>query len=360
MSAAGPRVGILGGGQLGRMMALAGYPLGLRFRVFDPSVDACAGQLAEHFRHRFDESAALEKFSEGLSTATYEWENVPVEAARVVAERVPFFFPSIAALEMAQDRLTQKNFLRSAGVGTAPFEGVASPDELAAASGRIGYPAVLKTRRLGYDGKGQCVLRGPGELVDSWKAVGGAASVLEGFVRFDRELSIVAARSRSGEMAFYPLAENEHVQGILRVSKVIPGGALQTAAEQLARAILEKLDYVGVLTLELFEQGGKLLVNELATRVHNSGHWTMDGAETSQFENHLRAGLGLPLGSTAVTKSIAMVNLIGSVPEPAEVLKVPGARLHLYGKAPAKGRKLGHINVPLEQLERVLSIPGVR
>ena len=356
-------IGILGAGQLGRMLALAGYPLGLRFRLLDPAADAPAGQLAEHQPGGYDDAATLEQFAAGLDVVTYEFENVPVAAARALAEHVPVF-PPPAALEAAQDRLTEKTFFQNLGIATPPFAPVDTRADLAAAIAQIGLPAVLKTRRLGYDGKGQQVLRAPADAEATWNALGGAPLILEGFVPFVRELSILAARGRDGQVACFPLVENHHRGGILRLSLAPAPGltpALQAAAEGIAHAALDALGYVGLLAIELFEVdvrrpttddegpacGGQssLLVNEMAPRVHNSGHWSIEGAETSQFEQHLRAVLGLPLGPTAVRGAAAMVNLIGGWPEPAAVLAVPGAHLHLYGKAPRRARKVGHITV---------------
>jgi 5-(carboxyamino)imidazole ribonucleotide synthase len=361
-------IGILGGGQLGRMLALAGYPLGLRFRFLEPAADAPAGPLAEHRQAGYDDDAALDRFAAEVDLVTYEFENVPVAAAARLAGRVPIY-PPPAALDAAQDRLAEKSFFQSLGIPTPPFAPVASRAGLDAALARIGLPAVLKTRRLGYDGKGQFVLRQPGDAEPAWAALGGTPLILEGFVGFERELSILAARGRDGQVAFYPLVENQHRDGILRLSLApAPGitAQLQAEAERIAARALDALDYVGVLAIELFELAGDggwgmedrkatsihslspiphLLVNEMAPRVHNSGHWTIEGAETSQFEQHLRAILGLPLGSPAPRGASAMVNLIGGWPAPEAVLAVPGAHLHLYGKAPRAGRKLGHITL---------------
>lgn len=340
-------IGILGGGQLGRMLALAGYPLGLRFRVLDPAPDAPAAHLAEHVAGRYDDPAALERFVQGANLVTYEFENVPVDATRWLAERVPVL-PPPQALETAQDRLFEKQCFQQLDIPTAPFLPVNSRSDLDMAIEQIGLPAVLKTRRLGYDGKGQVVLRTPDDARQAWTLLGGVPLILEGFVPFDRELSILAVRSRTGAMTFYPLVENHHQEGILRLSlapapDLSPG--LQAQAECYAARVLEALDYAGVLAIELFQVGDRLLANEMAPRVHNSGHWTIEGAEASQFENHLRAVLGLPLGSTAPRGVSAMLNLIGSMPDPAAMLAHPGVHLHLYGKAPRPGRKLGHITL---------------
>jgi 5-(carboxyamino)imidazole ribonucleotide synthase len=350
----GRTLGILGGGQLGRMLALAGYPLGLRFRFLDPSPDAPAGHLAELLAGPLDDPETLARFAAGLDAVTYEWESVPVEAARHLARRLPVA-PSPRALETAQERLLEKTFFREQGIPTAEFAPVESRAELDAALRRLGVPAVLKTRRLGYDGKGQHLLRRPEDAGPAWEAVGGVPLLLERFVSFRREVSLVAARGRDGETAFYPLVENHHRDGILRLSLAPAPGLtpeLQRQAEEHGRRALAALGYVGVLAIEFFEQDGRLIANEMAPRVHNSGHWTIEGAVTSQFENHLRAVAGLPLGSTALTGHSAMLNLIGEAPEPARVLAVPEAHLHLYGKSAAPGRKLGHVTVRADDPDR--------
>ena len=342
-------VGVLGGGQLGRMLALAGYPLGLRFRFLDPSAESPAGHLADLGVGAYDHPIALEQFAEGLTVATYEFENVPEFSVRTLGARVPVY-PPAQALETAQDRLAEKQLFQRLGIPLAPYAAVNSLDELHAALERIELPAILKTRRLGYDGKGQAVLLVPSDAGPAWEALGGAPCVLEQRIRLRRELSVLAARGRDGSTAFYPLVENSHRDGILRVS-VAPAaetaGQLQATAERYAAHILGALEYVGVLALELFvdDETGALLANEIAPRVHNSGHWTIEGAEISQFENHLRAVLGWPLGSTAPRGHSAMVNLIGTAPATADLLAIPGAHLHLYGKPERPGRKIGHVTV---------------
>jgi 5-(carboxyamino)imidazole ribonucleotide synthase len=352
------RVGILGGGQLGRMLALAGYPLGLTFRVFDPSPGACASQVVpDHVAAAFDDEAALRRFADGLDVITYEWENVPVEAVRFLSRLAPVY-PPAEALEDSQDRFVEKSLFRQLGIATAPFAAVGSLEELQQSARLIGLPAVLKTRRGGYDGKGQQVLRSEADIAPAWRELGGVPLIVEGFVPFRRELSVIAVRSPGGavgarpgpsasaDYAFYPLVENVHREGILRTSRAPAPGvseALQAEAEDIASRVMDATRYTGVLSIELFEHEGHLLANELAPRVHNSGHWTIEGAETSQFENHLRAICGLPLGSTAPLGHSAMVNLIGAVPKSDEVLAIPGAHLHLYGKEPRPGRKLGHV-----------------
>ena len=348
-------IGILGGGQLGYMLALAGYPLGLHFRFLDPSPEAPVGRIAQRVTADYGDQAALEKFASGLELVTYEFENVPVEAANFLAERVPVY-PPPAALEAAQDRLAEKSLFRKLNIATTEFAAVSNSSELDAAVKTIGLPAVLKTSRMGYDGKGQWILRTAEDVAKAKSEMPLVALILERFVPFTRELSVLAVRSRNGETAIYPLVENHHRNGILRLS-LAPAPRLeadiQRSAERAAHRVLESLKYVGVLALEFFEHDGELLVNEMAPRVHNSGHWTIEGAVTSQFENHLRAVLGLPLGSTGPAGHCAMLNLIGDLPESAEVLAVPDAHLHLYGKSPRPGRKLGHVTLRAASPERL-------
>ena len=341
------KVGVLGGGQLGRMLALAGYPLGLRFRFLDPAPESPVEELADLVVGRFDDLDALARFPAGLDAITYEFENVPVESAKHLARQVPVY-PPIAALEVSQDRLAEKTLFTQLGIPPTPFVPVETLDELRQAVERLGLPAVLKTRRLGYDGKGQFLLREKEDVSAAWQALGGVPLVLEGFVRFERELSQIAVRSRAGEVRFYPLVENHHQGGILRRSIAPASGVTEAIANQSATAIrrvMDHLDYVGVLTIEFFQTAEGLVANEMAPRVHNSGHWTIEGARTSQFENHLRAVLGLPLGSTESVGHCVMVNLIGSAPPTDRVLAIPGAHLHLYGKKPRPGRKIGHVTL---------------
>jgi 5-(carboxyamino)imidazole ribonucleotide synthase len=350
-------IGILGGGQLGYMLALAGYPLGLHFRFLDPSPEAPVGRIAQRVTAEYTDHDALEKFANGLELVTYEFENVPVGAARFLTKHV-LVYPPPEALEAAQDRLNEKNLFRKLKISTTSFAEVGSTKELDAAVKKIGLPAVLKTRRLGYDGKGQWVLRTAEEVQRVKNAFPDAPLLLENLVAFQRELSILAVRNRAGETAFYPLVENHHRGGILRLS-IAPAPNLSTelqqAAESAARRLMEELNYVGVLAIEFFECNGELVANEMAPRVHNSGHWSIEGAATSQFENHLRAVLGMPLGSTATLGHSAMLNLIGEVPEPAEVLAVPDAHLHLYGKTPRPGRKVGHVTLRAASADELFS-----
>jgi 5-(carboxyamino)imidazole ribonucleotide synthase len=331
-------IGILGAGQLGRMLALAGYPLGMRFCFFDPAADSPAGHLAPHIAADYDDWESLRAFSDSVDVVTYEFENVPVETVRFLKGFVPVYPPPLA-LEKAQDRLVEKSFFCELGIPTPKL----SVDVFAAWEG---FPAVLKTRRLGYDGKGQFNVASEAELAQALEKLAGQDLILEEFVRFEREVSILAARGRDGEMVFYPLTENTHREGILRLSLVSgERHPLQEQAEAYARQAMEALDYVGVLAIEFFECEGQLLANEMAPRVHNSGHWTIEGAVTSQFENHVRALCGLPLGSANPLGAAGMVNLIGQAPDETSILQVEGAHLHLYGKLPRPGRKLGHVTV---------------
>lgn len=340
-------LGILGGGQLGRMLALAGYPLGLHCRFLDPAPQAPVIPLAAHVQGAYDDVDVLRGFAEGLEVVTYEFENVPVTATRWLAEHVPVY-PPPQALEVAQDRLSEKTLFQRLEIPTPPFAPVATLAELRQAVGAVGLPAVLKTRRFGYDGKGQHVLRELADLERAWAASGGVPLLLEGFVPFVREISLLAARSRDGHTVCYPVVENQHREGILRLS-LAPAPdwtpQLQARAESYMRRVLEALEYVGVLAIEFFQYADQLLANEMAPRVHNSGHWTIEGAETSQFENHLRAVVGLPLGAPTARGHSAMLNIIGRLPQPHAVLAIPGAHLHLYDKAPRPGRKLGHITL---------------
>ena len=340
-------VGILGGGQLARMLALAGAPLGLRFLVMDNVADACAGQFAPMVVGDYRDEAALAEFASRIDVATFDFENVPAESARWLVERVDVF-PNPRALATAQDRLAEKTLFRGLGIPVPPFAPIDTLDELRAAIADIGTPCILKTRRLGYDGKGQFRIRDAGDIDAAWQALGAQASkvglILEGFVHFERELSVVAVRGRGGEFRAWPLTENWHVDGVLSASLAPARVDEATAALAVghAKRLAEALDYVGVFALELFSRDGELLANELAPRVHNSGHWTIEGSETSQFQNHLRAVLGLPLGDTRMVGTACMLNWIGEMPDARAVLDEAGGHWHDYGKEPRAGRKVGH------------------
>jgi 5-(carboxyamino)imidazole ribonucleotide synthase len=346
------------------MLVLAALPLDVRCVTLDPDDESPASQVAPSIVGGYDDREALARLATQVDVLTYEFENVPVEAARFAEQRV-HVFPPPAALEAAQDRVAEKALFDSVGLPVAPAITIESLAGLDEALATLGTPAVLKTRRLGYDGKGQAVIHDPLLALDAWRSVGELPSILEGFVGFDRELSIVAARGRDGDVACYPLVENHHRDGILRLTRAPAPGVtpeLQDRAEAHARSVMAELAYVGVLAIELFQVGGELLGNELAPRVHNSGHWTIEGAETSQFEQHVRAVCGLPLGPTTERGVSAMVNLIGGVPPTDAIASIPGAHLHLYGKSPRPGRKLGHVTVRADDaadldraLDRVLA-----
>ena len=336
-------IGILGGGQLARMLALAGAPLGVRFLVVDSVADACAGQVAPLLTADWRDFAALEKFATGIDVATFDFENVPADTAQWLTEHTKVS-PNPRALALAQDRLAEKTMFRELGLDTPAFAVVDSRDDLQRAADEVGYPSVLKTRRLGYDGKGQYRLRSSADLDAAWQTLAGAPSILEAWVAFDREVSVIAVRGRDGAFSTYPLVQNWHADGILSASLAPAPDTSQLAqvAAQHARVIAEHLDYVGVFALELFVRDGKLLGNEMAPRVHNSGHWSIEGAACSQFENHVRAVLGLPLGDTSALGVSVMLNWIGQLPDARGVLAEPRAHWHDYGKSPRAGRKVGH------------------
>lgn len=344
------KIGILGAGQLGRMLALAGYPLDFDFVFLDPAAEACAAPLGEHLHADYGDEGVLARFCEACELATYEFENVPEPVAQFVAARVPLY-PPPKALGAGQDRLGEKRLFDALRIPVPRYMPVATREALDLAVRNIGLPCVLKTRRMGYDGKGQAVLRTPEDLDAAWAALGGQPLICEAFVPFEREVSCLAVRGRDGAMAFYPVVENVHRDGILRVSTPSANDPLQQEAETYTRRVAEHLDYVGVLAFEFFVADGRLLANEIAPRVHNSGHWTIEGAETSQFENHLRAIAGLPLGSTALRGHSVMFNFIGTAPDTAAIAAIPGAHVHHYGKAPKPQRKVGHVTLTADTSE---------
>ncbi|TPG47870.1 5-(carboxyamino)imidazole ribonucleotide synthase [Rhodanobacter glycinis] len=345
-----PVLGVLGGGQLARMLALAAAPLGVNTLVVDSSADACAGQVAPLVVADWTDYAALEAFAARVDVVTFDFENVPAETAHWLAERVAVF-PAPQALAVAQDRLAEKTLFRECGLPTPNFMTVDTREQLDLALVAVGAPAILKTRRLGYDGKGQFRLREPADADAAWAALGAQASkhglILEAFVPFERELSVIAVRGRDGDFRIWPLTRNWHVDGVLSMS-LAPAPdieLLQRRAAELARTLAERLGYVGVFALELFVRDGELLGNEMAPRVHNSGHWTIEGAHTSQFENHVRAVLGLPLGDTGARGISSMFNWIGDLPDASPILQTVDAHWHDYGKQARPGRKVGHTTV---------------
>ena len=361
------RVGVVGGGQLGRMLGLAGTPLGCRFTFLDPSSEAGARSVGRLLVGAYDDEELLAELAAASDVVTYEFENVPATAARRVEESVPVF-PPPRSLELTQDRASEKELFQRCNVGVAPYVLASGIRAVERGLEEVRLPAIVKTRREGYDGKGQVVVRSTSDIAALDDPMLDRDLLIERMVDLRRELSIIAVRGREGEVVTYPLVENLHHEGILRLSRApasdVDGFVDQ--AERSARALMDELGHVGVLTVELFEtHDGALLGNEMAPRVHNSGHWTIEGAETSQFENHLRAVTGRPLGSTAPRGFSAMVNLIGELPDPATVLRIDGAHLHLYDKEPRPGRKVGHITVRSDSeaqveaaLEAIEGLPG--
>jgi 5-(carboxyamino)imidazole ribonucleotide synthase len=344
-------IGILGGGQLGRMLALAAARLGFRCHAYSPEADSCAFDVMQHSTCApYDDQAALARFADAVDVITYEFENIPAETAAFLAARKPVL-PDPHVLAMTQDRLVEKKFVEDLGIATAPFASIESPAQLAAAVSAIGLPAVLKTRRLGYDGKGQKMIGAEDDPAAAWAALHNVPCILEGFVPFEREISVVAARSRDGQVECFDVAENEHRDHILKVSRVPApiSDDLAVEARRITESIASAFDYVGVLAVEMFVvgQGGgpAVLVNEIAPRVHNSGHWSIDGCSVSQFEQHIRAVAGWTLGKPLRHGNVEMTNLIGSeVNGYAAWLGQPGVSVHLYGKTdPRPGRKMGHV-----------------
>jgi 5-(carboxyamino)imidazole ribonucleotide synthase len=336
-------IGIIGAGQLGRMMAISGIPLGLRFTMYDRSAEVPGAAVADIVTGEFDDLRRLRQFARRVDLVTFDWENVPVASARAVAAIAPVR-PSPRALAAGQDRVAEKTLFTRLGIPVAPWRPVDERRDLARAIGALGVPGILKTRRLGYDGKGQAQVRRVDDAAAAWRLLRGQPLIYERIVDFTRELSLIGVRDRAGRSAFYPLAENLHLDGILAMTRApCADAALQRSAEGHLRRLMAALAYTGVLCVEFFVERGRLVANEMAPRVHNSGHWTIEGAETSQFENHLRAIAGLPPGGTRARGHAVMVNLIGRMPALRSVAALAGAHLHDYGKSPRPGRKLGHL-----------------
>jgi 5-(carboxyamino)imidazole ribonucleotide synthase len=344
-------VGIIGGGQLGRMLALAAARLGLRCHVFAPGPDSCAFDVVHRVTVAdYTDTAALDRFANDVDVITYEFENIPAETATFLSARKPVL-PDPQVLAITQDRLMEKNFIQKLGIPTAPFVEVSSPDALKSALETVGRPAVLKTRRFGYDGKGQITIRNGSYPAAAWREIGGQPAILEGFVKFECEISVVAARGGDGRVACFDVTENEHRDHILKTSRAPAAVTADVAAEarRIAETIAQAFDYVGVLAVEMFvlRDGDThtVLVNEIAPRVHNSGHWTIDGCSVSQFEQHIRAVAGWALAVPVRQAPVEMTNLIGGeIDDYAQWLTVPGAALHLYGKGQTRpGRKMGHV-----------------
>src|SRR6186713_2852685 len=338
-------IGIVGAGQLGRMMALAGYPLGFGFLFVDRDAQTPGGQVGPILTGELTDRNLLGQLSESCEVLTFDWENIPVEALDGLPGKARIA-PPLRALAAAQDRLAEKRTFELLGIPTTKYAAVDSREGLDLAVASIGLPGVLKTRRMGYDGKGQFVLRKPGDLDRAWELLGKNALLYENLVPFDAEVSVIAVRGADGAVAFYPLNLNVHREGILRLTRAPYGNAaLARQAQRAARKLLTHFQYVGVLTIEFFVRKGKLVANEMAPRVHNSGHWTIEGADTSQFENHVRAITGLPLGSTRARGHSAMINLVGEMPMREALLAEPALHWHDYGKTARPGRKLGHVTL---------------
>ncbi|MGK0180204.1 MAG: 5-(carboxyamino)imidazole ribonucleotide synthase [Nitrospinales bacterium] len=337
-------IGVLGGGQLARMMAQAGSSLGLNFMFLCPDSHACAAPYGKHLCAPYNDKRAQEHLAKWADVVTYEFENIPLPLVESLQQQIPLH-PSSSVLSVSRDRLTEKFLFRTLGIPTAKFAPVDSLEMLINSLEDIALPAILKTRTQGYDGKGQAVLSKKSDLSTAWEEVGKVPCIVESMVEFRRELSIIAARNQKGDMVFYPVSENHHRDGILRLSISRKDDPMQARAEVIIRSIMDNLGYVGVMALELFQVADQLFANELAPRVHNSGHWTIEATETSQFENHLRAICGLPLGRTSSMQTTAMVNLIGRLPEEAEIRNIPGTSLNFYGKIKKLGRKLGHVTL---------------
>lgn len=337
-------IGVVGGGQLGRMMALAAAKLDIQCVFVDPNPDCCAARYGELIQAAYDDQAALKQLADRADVITFEFESVPSEAVEFLSRYKPAR-PGAKALEVARDRWNEKSLFADLGIPLPKLGLVDSQHDLEKAVASVGLPAVLKTRTLGYDGKGQKVLRVPSDVPGTFSELGEVPMILEGFVDFDYEVSAVVVRDSQGRCRFYPLAHNEHRQGILYQSSVRYDPVLQEKAEAYSQLVLESLDYVGVMAFEFFVKGNELIANEIAPRVHNSGHWSIEGALCSQFENHVRAICDLPVGSCEAPNHVAMINLIGALPKKADICAIAGATYHDYGKQPKPGRKVGHVTI---------------
>lgn len=351
-------VGILGGGQLAQMIAYAGKQLDCEFIFLDPNKDACAFPLGKSLIGAYNDPKLLEQLAQQSDIVTFEFENVPFQSVEILSQHVQIH-PNAKGLEISQDRLKEKQAFTSLGIPTTMFASVDSLEDLKKGVDLVGLPAVVKTRSQGYDGKGQKVIRTKEDIDIAWKELGNKPLIIEEFIKFGREVSQVAARNPHGDIQFYSIAENEHAEGILRLTVNRPNDSAEETAQSYVRKLMEHMNYVGVFALEMFQKGGELLANEMAPRVHNSGHWTIEGAKTSQFENHLRAIMDMPLGKTTDLGFSAMVNCIGKMPDAQDVAKIPNAYYHAYGKDSRPGRKVGHITIQCktkEELEKILPL----
>lgn len=346
------KLGIVGGGQLGRMMAQAASPLGIKTVLLDPAADACSGDVGQLITAAYDDLKAAGDLAKTTDAVTFEFENVPPETVAALAQTKPVY-PPADALRTARDRWHEKSLFQSLGIPTPSLALVDDQDSLEAGTEKVGFPCVLKTRTLGYDGKGQKILRSRADLPGTFAELGSVPMILEGFVDFEYEISCVGVRSQTGQSVFYPVVANEHRQGMLYRSEPLPLSPLQTVAENAAKAVMDALDYVGTMAFEFFVRGDELVANEIAPRVHNSGHWTIEGARCSQFENHVRAVLGLPLGATDLIGPVVMYNVIGHRPAIADLLRVPGVHWHDYTKAERPGRKIAHVTVTAKTTEQL-------
>lgn len=352
------KVGVLGAGQLGRMLALAGYPLGLEFVFYDRNPEACAGQVGKLVVGEFEEKEKLKSFARQVDIVTVEFENIPLAALKYVSQFVPVY-PNPDAITIAQDRLAEKQLFKSLGIPTPEFYTVDGAEALADISSKFHGAFLLKSRRFGYDGKGQLLLDSSISSEDAWAALGRVPLIAEQRMQFKREVSIIAVRDHRGVTRFYPLIDNVHEKGILNCSRVSLNDSMQARAEDYAQRVLTVLDYIGVMAFEFFDVDGELVANEIAPRVHNSGHWTIEGAVTSQFENHLRAILNWPLGDTHVPAPCMMFNIIGKQPGIELLLKVPDAYIHNYGKQARPGRKLGHVTLIASTEKNTLTLQDI-
>ncbi len=338
------KVGILGAGQLGRMLALAGIPMNIEFVLFDPARDACGQSLGEFINAPFDDAAQLQAFADKVDVITVEFEHIPIQSLHWLNQRTPVY-PPPPAVAIAQDRLLEKQMFGTLAIPTAAYQAIDNEQNFIDHCAAQSQPMIAKSRRAGYDGKGQARIYADTDYKAVWTALAGVPLIVEDKIDFDREISIIAVRSKSADTVFYPLCENTHLDGILHCTQVKLDDPLQQQAQDYAKRVMDALDYVGVLTFEYFDCAGQLMANEVAPRVHNSGHWSIEGADSSQFENHLRAICGMPLGSTSTRGLAAMVNLIGEMPPLDAVLSIAGAHWHDYGKQARAARKLGHITL---------------
>jgi 5-(carboxyamino)imidazole ribonucleotide synthase len=347
------RIGILGAGQLAMMMAQAGKPMGHTFTFLDPSAEACAFEFGEKIIAPYNDPAALEQLGKQSDVVTFEFENVPAKSVEILSKNVRIHPPSVG-LDVAQDRLKEKTLFNKLSIPTTKFYSVDSLEDLKKATAQLGFPTVMKTRSQGYDGKGQFIVKTPDDILVAWEKLKNSPLIAEEWIKFDREISMIGVRNLSGDIRFYSVCENTHKEGILRLTRNRPNDPFEKQAQAYVQKIMEHFQYVGIMTLEMFQRDETLMANEIAPRVHNSGHWTIEGTVTSQFENHLRAILDLPLGDTKDKGFSAMVNCIGELPK-----KIPDSKhvfFHDYKKSPRPGRKIAHITIQASSEKEVDSL----